>query len=278
MEVAAMNYKLGIVEWAFPMPGPYGLKTAAELGLQGMELDFGEYEDGFRLGNPRIQDAYLECGAKYGIEFPSMAINALNTHGMSHDRDSVDGMIATEAIKKGITAAKRMNIPVVQLPSFDSGDIRTEKDFYNTCEKVRLACELAEGSDIILAVENVLDAEHTKKMLKEVGCDKLKVMFDTQNYYLDRGYSEPELLSEIADDVVQIHIKDGFNGAISSALLGHGDVSFMETAEVIKRTRCTKWLLLENYYHQQPLSLTNEDCFELISEDIKTVQKIFRSL
>lgn len=270
-----MDYKLGIVEWALPHLGPYGLKIIADLGLQGMELDFGEYEDGFSLSNERIQDAYLECGKEYGIEFPSMALNALNTHGMCHDRNSVDGMIAIETIRKGIAAAKRMNIPVVQLPSFHSGDIRTEKDFYNTCEKIRLACELSEGTNLIIAMENVLSAEQTKKMLKEVGCSRVKVFFDTQNYYLDRGFCEAELLGEIADDVEQIHIKDGFNGAISSALLGHGDVSFKETAEVIKRTKCTEWLLLENFYYQQPLSLMHEDFFELVKEDIKIVREIF---
>ena len=46
------GYKIGIVEWAFPFPGPYGLKIASERGLQGMELDFGEYETGFSLSVP----------------------------------------------------------------------------------------------------------------------------------------------------------------------------------------------------------------------------------
>jgi sugar phosphate isomerase/epimerase len=270
-----MSYKIGIVEWAFPFPGPYGLKIASELGLEGMELDFGEYETGFQLQNLRIQDAYLECGVKYGIEFPSMALNALNTHGMSNSRDTVDGMIAIETIRKGIEAAKRMNIPVVQLPSFHSGDIRTKEQFYNTSEKLRLACDLAEGSNIILAMENVLDAEETKQMVREVGSDRLKVFYDTQNYHLDRGYSQPELLEAIANDVVQIHVKDGYNGVVSSALLGKGDVSFYKTAEIILRTGCTEWLLLENYYNQQPLSLWNEDAFELILEDIKVLRKIF---
>ncbi|MGN1008106.1 MAG: sugar phosphate isomerase/epimerase family protein [Butyricicoccus sp.] len=272
-----MSFKIGIVEWAFPFPGPYGLKIAAELGLQGMELDFGEYENGFPLSNPRVQDAYLECGEKFGVEFPSIALNALNTHGMSSGRGTLDGMIAIETIRKGIAAAKRMNIPVVQLPSFhdNRGDIRSEQDFYNTCEMLRFACDIAADSDIILALENVLDAEKTKQMLREVGCDRLKVMYDTQNYYLNHGYCQSELLEAIADDVVQIHVKDGFNQTISSALLGTGDVSFFETAEAIKRTGCTEWLLLENFYNQQPLNLLTDDTFELIAKDICTLRDIF---
>ena len=270
-----MSYKIGIVEWAFPCPGPYGLKIAAELGLEGMELDFGEYEAGFPLYHPRIQDAYLECAARYGIAFPSMALNALNTHGMSNDRGTADGMIAIETIQKGIEAAKRMNIPVVQLPSFHNGDIRTEEDFYNTSEKLRLACDLAEGTDMIVAMENVLDAKQTKRMIEEVGSPCLKVFYDTQNYHLERGYSQPAMLEAIADDVVQIHVKDGYNRTISSTLLGKGDTSFRETAEVILRTGCTEWLLLENLYNQQPLSLWNADAFELIRQDIEVLREIF---
>lgn len=272
-----MSFKIGVVEWAFPSPGPYGLKIAAELGLKGMELDFGEYETGFHLSNPRVQEAYLECSEKFGIEFPSMALNALNTHGMSSGRGTLDGMIAIETIRKGIAAAKRMHIPVVQLPSFhdNRGDIRSEEDFYNTCEMLRFACDMAAGTDIILALENVLSVEKTKEMLEKVGCDRLKIMYDTQNYYLNHGYSQPALLEAIADDVVQIHVKDGFNQTISSALLGTGDVSFRETAEVIKRTGCTEWLLLENFYNQQPLNLLTEDTFELITQDIQVLHEIF---
>lgn len=270
-----MEYKIGIVEWAFPFPGPYGLKIAAELGIQGMELDFGDYETGYRLSNPRIRKAYLDCGREYGVDFPSIALNALNAHGMSNDRSSADGMIAIETIQRGIETAQTMEIPVVQLPSFDNGDIRTETDFYNTCEKVRYACDLVEGTNITIAVENVLDAGQTRKMLQEVGSDHLKVFYDTQNYYLDRGYSQPDILEALSEHVAQIHVKDGYNRTISSTLLGRGDVSFSRTAEVIRRTGCTEWLLLENYYDRRPLSLLSEDVFELIQRDVNTLRRLF---
>lgn len=269
------QFKLGIVEWACPLPGPAGVKIASELGLQGMELDFGEYEAGFPLYNPRIQREYLAWGEEYGVEFPAIALNALNTHGMSHGRNTADGLIAVETIKRGIETAERMGIPVVQLPSFDSGMIRTDADFYNTCEMVRLACEISEGSSLILAVENVLSAEKTKKMLKEVGCPRLKVFFDTQNYYLNCGFSQPDILREIAGDVAQAHIKDGYNGQISSALLGHGDTNFKATAEVIKDTQCTQWLHLENYYAQLPLRNIREDFYDVLRMDVQIAKETF---
>jgi len=270
-----MNFKIGIVEWAFPCPGPYGIKIAADLGLEGMELDFGDYETGFKLSNTIIQQAYLEYGKRYGIAYPSIAFNALNAHGMSHNRESYDGMIAVETIRSGIKAAAAMEIPVVQLPSFDSGAINTPEDFWNTCEKIRLACELAKEHGITVAAENVLSAEESLRMIKEVDCDNLKIFYDSQNYYLEKGFSQQDILQKLKEHVCQIHIKDGFNQTISSALLGRGDTDFYQTVQIIKDSGCATWLLLENYYNQKPLSLLSDDAFILLQEDIKTVKKVF---
>lgn len=269
------DFKLGAVEWACPFGGPSGMKIAAELGLSGIELNFGEYEDGYPLYNPRIREAYLESKERYGIEFPSMALNALNTHGMCHGRDSLDGMIAYETIEKGIETAIAMDIPVVQLPSFDNGYIRDDKDFYNVCEKLKFACEVSQGTELIIAFENVLDVEKTKAMIREVNSPRIKVFFDTQNYYLFSGLNPAETLEAIAPEVVQVHIKDGYNGRISSALLGHGDTSFMETADVIKKTKCTQWLLLENYYAVMPTRNIHRDYFDIMKRDIETAKRVF---
>lgn len=270
-----MDFKIGIVEWAFPFPGPYGLKIAADMGIEGMELDFGDYETGFKLSNPVIQKAYLECGREYGVEFPSIALNALNAHGMRNERDTYDGMIAVETIYRGVQAAADMGIPIVQVPSFDDGAIESEEDFWNTCEKVRLACDLARRHGIVIAFENVLSAKESLRMIREVGCDNLKIFYDSQNYHLEKGYSQQEILSELKDHICQIHIKDGFNQTISSALLGKGDTGFYKTVQLIKACHCTTWLLLENYYNQKPLSLLNADAFSLLEEDIKTVRRAF---
>ena len=269
------DFKLGIVEWACPLPGPYGLKLAHESGLQGMELDFGDYEAGFPLSNGRIQEAYLECADRFGMELPSMALNALNKHGMNHPADTYHGMVALETIRKGIVSAHRMNIPVVQLPSFDNGEIRTESDFYNVCEKLKIACDIAAKYDLIIAAENVLSSEKTLQLVEQVGCENLKIMFDTQNYYLDRGYDEAEILQNIHEHVIQVHIKDGFNQKISSALLGTGNVEFYKTVEVIRKTACTEWLLLENYYHMWPLRELEEDSYQVLEKDVRMAKEIF---
>lgn len=136
------NFKLGICEWALPFPGPYSFKTAAELGLKGVEIELGTYEEGFPLSHERVQNDYLECAQRFGVEIPSMAVGAICSYGISRPADSAHGMIAIEALKKAVEAAGKMGVPVIQLPSFGDSAIQNEDDFYNTCEKLKLCCEL----------------------------------------------------------------------------------------------------------------------------------------
>lgn len=269
------KFKLGICEWAFPLPGPAGLQIAAEFGLRGMELSLGEYEMGFPLFNRRIQERYLEEGARHGVEFPSIALNALCAHGLSRPMESVDGIIAMECLRKGMAAAAAMKIPLVQLPSFENGAINSEAEFRNACEKLRIACQLAGDLGLQVSSENNLSAEETERMVAEVGADNFGIFYDTQNYFLNRGYSQPDILRRIHPHVVQLHIKDGYNGHLSSALLGQGETRFQETAQVIRDTRCSEWLILENYYNVRPLSDLHPDPFELLARDIEIAGRLF---
>ncbi len=269
------TFKLGICEWAHPLPGPAGIKIAAEFGIQGIELDFGDYEKGFPLSNRRIQEQYLEQGAKYDVEFPSIALNALCTHGMSQPVESVHGMIAMDCLRKGIEAAALMKIPLLQLPSFENGAISTEAELRNTCEKLRFACQLAGEKGLTISSENNLTAEETDRMMTEVAAENFGIFYDTQNYFLNRGYSQPDILRRIHQHVIQLHIKDGYNGHLSSSLLGQGESRFLETAQIIIDTHCSEWLILENYYNVKPLSELNSDPFELLARDIAIAKKIF---
>ena len=67
-----MKNKFGIVIWAFPFMGPYMCKLAKDAGLDGVQLELGNYEDNFFLTNKEVQGAFLEMKEKYGVEYPSL--------------------------------------------------------------------------------------------------------------------------------------------------------------------------------------------------------------
>ena len=271
-----LSYQIGACAWGFPMQGPYAVKAAAELGLDGLELDFGAYEDSYPLSVPTVQRAYLELAQEHHMEFPSMTIDSLNRYGLTRPLHSRRGQIAWDGIRRGLDAAAAMGIPVIQLPSFNDGAICDETDFRNTCEKIKMACALAEPLGITIASENTLSAKDTLRMVREVGYENFKIMFDTQNYLLADGRHSAALLREIHPHVVQVHLKDGYNGKLSGSILGTGESGFFRTAEVIRETGCTKWLLLENYYQAHPISDLARDPFDLVKKDLAIVRQVFQ--
>jgi sugar phosphate isomerase/epimerase len=265
--------KIGICEWAFPLTGPYSCKIAAELGLEGIELDLGSYELGFPLSNRVVQQAYREAGEEWGIEYPSIAINALCVYGMTNPENSEKREIAITAIHKGIDAAESLKIPIVQLPSFKDGAIENETGFQLAAKCIRLACEYAQDKGIIIGTENVLSAEDNLRLLNEVGHANLKIFFDTQNPYLIKKYQVLEMIQKFGRHICEVHVKDG-NDVMSGALLGKGESGFSQSIAALKEIGYTGWIHLENYYNRKPLNSGNEDPFEFLKQDIETLREV----
>jgi sugar phosphate isomerase/epimerase len=259
--------RVGICEWAFPLAGPYGCKVAAEAGLDGMELDLGSYELGFPLSNPVIQEAYREAGAKWGISFPSIAVNTLCAYGMTNPENSREREIALTAIYKGIDTASALKIPIVQLPSFKNGSIEDESGFQLTTKCIKTACRYAGDKGIVIGTENVLSAEDNLRLLQEVDQSNFKIFFDTQNPYLLKKYYVPDMIHKIGRFICEVHVKDG-NAEMSGALLGKGESGFYQSLAAIKEINFSGWVHLENYYNRKPLNSGTEDPFELLRQDI----------
>ena len=78
-----------------------------------------------------------------------------------------------------------------------------------------------------MCTENILSSDENLKLVKAVGSDKLKIYFDTQNPYLNKGYYVPDMIRQLHPYIQEIHVKDGLDGELSGALLGEGDTDFM---------------------------------------------------
>jgi sugar phosphate isomerase/epimerase len=267
--------KIGICEWSFPLPGPYSCKIVSELGLDGIQIDLGSYEQGFPLSNKVIQQAYLEAGEKWNIMYPSILINALSVYGMTNPENSTKRNIALNAIYKGIDAAKALKISIVQLPSFRDGEIKNEADFQLTSKCIKMACQYAEDKGILIGTENVLSVEDNLRLLNEVGHNNLKVLFDTQNPYFMKKYNVAEMILKIGRYIYEVHVKDG-NNQPSAALLGRGNSDFYKSIEALKEINFSGWIHFENFYNQKPLNSGDEDPFELLKLDLNILKKALK--
>jgi len=266
--------KIGICQWALPMEGPYGCKLASELGLEGIQLDIGTNQRGFLLSNRFVQEAYLESRKEFGISFPSIAIPELDNFSMLAPEGSRDREIANKAIRKAIETAEAMKISLVMIPSFNKSEIKTEVDFEQAVDCLQNACDYAKNKGIIIGTENLLSVNDYKLLFKKVNRSNLKLYFDTQNYSLNKGYNTAEMLELLIPYICEVHVKDGKNGALSGALLGKGDANFYNSMKVLGKYNYSDWIMLENYYDREPLSLQNSNPVELLKQDIKTLKEV----
>ena len=81
-----------------------------------------------------------------------------------------------------------------------------------------------------------MNAEEFRKLYDMVDRKNFYLYFDSQNYFLNRGYRETDILEGLYPLMCnQLHVKDGSNGAMSGGLLGTGDSGFFETMDWLNR-------------------------------------------
>jgi sugar phosphate isomerase/epimerase len=266
--------KLGVAGWSLPIDGPWGCRVAADCGLDGVQLDVGDASRGFPLTRRSTQDAWRQAASDAGVELISVAVNALCTHGMNVRPDSADGRQARIAIAAGIHAARDLGCDLVQLPAFEGGFVRTAEERDNLADALRFACRLAADAGMTVSSENVLDAGEFVELRERVGADNFRLFFDMQNYVLNRGLDQLDVLDQLFDDVVQVHAKDGVDGRLSSAVVGTGDARVAEQVQLLLDRGYTGWITLENFYDTGTISGGSGDPVADLATDAAALRRL----
>ena len=120
-----------------------------------------------------------------------------------------------------------------------------------------------------------MSAEENLRLIEEVGYQNLKIYMDTQNPYLNKGYSAPEMIRKLGDKICEVHVKDGKEGELSAALLGQGVTGFYDSVEALCDIGYQGFIHLENYYDQAPMNCCDKDAIELLRKDITILKEAF---
>ncbi len=251
------NSNIGICIWCIPKQGAQRVKIAADMGYKGVVLDLGKKENGHELQNTELQKEYVKAAKESGIKLTTLAANTFcdNTVcGENRDEkfiDEIDNIL--------VETASAMGIKMLQIPSFVNSYINTVKEIETTATHLKSLCKLAAGSGITVCTENALNAHEALHLLNLVQEDNLKIIYDTANpYWLGGGKNGPEILKATLPHVCEVHLKDvAFNkeeGKQKFIELGKGEVEFMESVEILKKSNFSGWIHNENEYSVKELA------------------------
>jgi len=105
----------------------------------------------------------------------------------------------------------------------------------------------AQGTNLIVGSENALPADRQFELMEQVGCDNLRLYFDTRNLWQMKGIESASVLAAVYDHVCETHLKDGTDNGPWMPL-GEGNSGFQGCMTVLKERGYGGWLVLENGY------------------------------
>jgi len=265
------NIKIGATDWGLPGAGLYSVKIAAASGLDALALKIGSAENDYPIFSATMQDFYLEDQQRYGVEFCALALNDFDFIAMHAPKDAPEYENVERILSGAAKTVIRMGIPMLQVPAFNQSEIKNEEEMRRSAECFRFLCDAVGDKGIRVASENLLSPESFKALHEMVDRPNFGLYFDSQNYHLNKGWNEAEILEKSWPLMVdQLHVKDG-NGALSGSLLGEGDTGFDETMKLLASKGFKGTIILENYYDQLPLRLAG-DPYELLAKDLETLR------
>lgn len=243
-----MNWKIGVTQWSLPCTVPDCIEAAGALGLQAIQLDLGAAEEGYPLTGEALQARLLSDARKYGVEIVSIVLNDLCKNGFIHAEGDPHRETAWETMRLGVETAARMGVRSVCLPSFFDNEIRDAAGYARTVEAMRYICALGAAQGVTIYTENVMDAAHLAAFFRDVGCEDLHLLFDSQNYSFMAGLDAAEIFTAAAARVGDfLHVKDG-RDSLGSAPLGTGTSGFTNTLRAITAAGFCGYYILENKY------------------------------
>ena len=275
------RFQFAACEWAFPCWGDMSVKMASEAGFTGVQLgDGGGSMQGYPLRNKKIQDYYLEAGAKYGVSFPQIHLYTLGHQGYYRSSPkSPRGQICRESIRQGVIAASEMGVPVVCIDAMRLNDPAKKQ---NALDAAAWAVKMGDEYGVSIAMETDLTlAGHFDFLDRFEG--RLKLCFDTHNPCMYGTGYPPDMIRALGSERMDhFHIKD--NGGnedgyitVESPLVpfGTGITFFRESAQAVKDIGFSGWIVSENMYYHPSMMEGAADYVEAAARDVKALKEVY---
>jgi sugar phosphate isomerase/epimerase len=217
-----------------------GVKLAAELGLDGLEVDMGGLGDrpafDNQLRDPAVRQQYFDACKEHNVEICSIAASAF------YAQSYADHPAADACTEDWIETMRLMNVRVGFLPMGVKSNVKDDARIRQTViDRLKRHAPAAEKAGVILGIEAQLSADEYKRFFDEVGSPAVKAYYDCAGR-LDAG---ADIYAELCDlgnakRLCQIHSTDK-----DGKLLKNSRIDLAKLKSALDEINYHGWLVLE---------------------------------
>ena len=231
----APRFKIGACDWSLgKRQTPDAFTVAKEIGLDGVEVSFGEPGSKFDLREEKVRRQYLDTAKAHDQEIASLAMGVLNQVPYATDPRT------EQWVADVVDVMPALGVKRCLLAFFGNGDIQGDSGKQDeVIRRLKKVAPRAEAAGVVLGIESWMNAREHLRILDAVDSPAVKVYYDVANM-TTRGYDVGREIRQLGKDrICQIHMKE--NGQ----LLGRGKVDFARVKEAVEDIGYRGWLILE---------------------------------
>ena len=247
-----MNFSMGITSWCWPDFSAAAMPAIKKAGLDALQLQVGDWEDGLPLSDKELRKEYTEAAAAAGLKLLPVSVNTVCRHPFTEGLDTPDGIIALKALDAGVEAAAGMNAEGITVPNFGRNKVLNPAGLENTVLALRHACEYALALGVNVYTENLLSTSGLEQLFADCPFPNLYFLFDSHNYQLHGlDYTVDVLKTWYNRTGSHLHVKAGTREG--SALLSSGNSPVEDVLAFLREKGYLGSIVLENDYVNPPL-------------------------
>lgn len=215
--------QIGACDWSIGKSSDIGVfEMAKQIGLKGVQVNFGSEQNNLHLRQKSRQQAYLAESKKTGVQIASLAIAELNRIPYKSEPRT------EEWVWDAVDVAGNLGVTVILLAFFSNNDLRDDKPGKKeVVRRLKMVAPKAEKMGITLGIESYLSAEEHMDIIEKVGSKSVKVYYDFRNS-ADAGYDVTKEIKWLGRDAIcELHMKE--NGS----LLGKGTLDWKRISQAL---------------------------------------------
>lgn len=250
--------KFGVMQGVLGDPLPQVFQTAAQLGFNGVEVDWMCAEDaaeGKALG-PEKRAALKAAAAAAKVEIPSVCAHFLNGGGLA-DPNPEKQRLGLEAVRAGLALCRGLGAHALLVPFFGGGDIGGADGAERLAGHLKTLASEAEKAQVSIGIEHTLPGAEAAALLAQVNSPRIADYWDMANC-MGLGYDPVSEVKALSRHIVQVHAKEfapdnGLQGTRSAPRFdrlnqkpfGQGTVPVREVLKALRQIGYDGYIVLE---------------------------------